>query len=405
MFGFMRRKIQYEIQAQKDGRWLVQAACLEEHDAIREAKRILGSGQTHAVRVLRCRLLSNGREVDGVIFEQKVDAPKDKPVGIRLPDGPVPLCTLAEDVYGPDARRTIGQLLRDYLAEVELTPGELLFVWSHLRRFMDKHGLLTAAVHRIAAIQAETSGAPPKQRLKEVQDLADAIGREARDFAALRRTLPEFAGRDLSAYASALGPRVPADRLDHVLLGQLCHWMADIRSIAGKADALIALAGQEEADRDLDPLLDGLIAETLEFSATIEELFGAQANLGDFIVLLARLLKGDADILAAQRDRPLGRLMARVQAGRAPLCRQVLEQRLVREMLADKPLDKLNPGAEGRLLEWVVAAVTLPGGLPLGGQAVARAIATRRLRLRRALLRAQGLDHIADRLKLEDMME
>jgi hypothetical protein len=274
----------------------------------------------------------------------------------------------------------------------------LLHGWSHARRLQDKGGLVTAAIHRAASAQAATIGVPVKERVKSLIDLVDETMRMARDFAPERKRLPPFTGSAVAAYAESIRERVEAERFDYIFRSLLTVWLFDIRSLSGKLEAVVELMGEADIEPPLMRLLDGIAADTLIFAEVIQEMFGTRANLGDFLCVLADLLRGrPAPGLASVGDK-LSELIAR---GQAPACHDALTVRLVQEVMSDKLLDKLNPAAEGALLDALTKALTVESGTVFGGEAVQKALSSRRFRHRQAILRSQGLHSIADNLRAD----
>lgn len=391
------RLVGYEVFFLHEGRWLLEVVTDDEGTAIATARKALGSGKTLSARVVRQRSMLNGFTTEAVVFEETVEA-TEKPVAVLSPLLPTPLCETAYDICGDAGRQVVGQVLREYLSRNSLTATELLHGWSHARRIQDKGGLVTAAIHRTASAQATTSGTPVKDRVKVLIDLVDEAMRMGRDFASERKRLPLFEGRGIAEYADRVRGKVEPDRHDYVLRSLLTLWLFEIRSLAGKLEAVLALMGEAGVEAPLMRLLDGIAADTLIFADVIQELFGARSNLGEFLCALADLLQGREGGGLSPMAVTLAGL---ISDGRATACRDILTLRLVQEVASDKPLDKLNTTAEGMLVDRLARALTLESGETFGGERVQKAISARRLRHRQSVLRAQGLHSIADNLRAE----
>lgn len=395
--GFWNRKVSYEVFLQQDGRWQLDAICDDEDGAIHEAKHILATGRSKAVRVVRLRTLSNGAGSETVIYEQEVKVAAERPLSISTPSGEVVLCRSLDDLLATAGRRTVGQVMRDYLQRTGISATELLHNWSHIRKLQDKGGLVMAAVHRVAGIQAEAAGQSKKERVQTIDALLEEASRRARDFASERGRYPSFQGHDLPGFAATV-TGLAGERSDYVLTSLLTVWLFEIRSLAGKVDVLVPLIDGVDDPRLL-ALIDGLVADCLGFAEVVQDLFGAQASLGQCLIRMAGVIQGREADIAALREGALKRVGRLIQAGQFPECRTALTARLMRELAGDRPLDARNPTADPRLLDELETVVKDADGQVLGGEAMLRALDARRLKQRQSVLRAQGLHHVADNLR------
>ncbi|WP_119678543.1 hypothetical protein [Indioceanicola profundi] len=392
------RLVGYEVFFQHEGRWRLEAVTDDEDAAVALARKALGSGGTLSARVVRQRSMLNGFTTETVIFEDAVQA-REKPVVVASPSQPTPLCATVADLCEDAGRQVVGQVLKDYLARNNLTATELLHGWSHARRLQDKGGgIVTAAIHRTATAQAATTGTSVKDRVKELIGLVDQATGLARDFAAERKRLPPFQGADIAAYARTVQAAVGEDRYAYAMRSLLTVWLFEISSLPGKLDSVVELMEQPDIDEPLMRLLDGIAADTLIFADVIQDVFGARSNLAGFLCALAGFLQGRQ---VGGMSPGAARLSGLIGRGVAPLCRQVLTARLVQEIASDKPLDKLNPAADGTLIEELTTALMQGNGEMFGGEAVRKAMSIRRLRNRQDVLRAKGLHAVADNLRAE----
>ncbi|MFC7332243.1 hypothetical protein [Rhodocista pekingensis] len=399
MLDWVRNRIlSFEVLGQRDGRWMLDRVCPTEGAAVARAREMLGDTRWTAAKVVQSRSMLNGFTTQRVVFEETAPPAAERPPAVRSPRGEVAVCASLDEFFGPDSRRLIALTLMEYLTRQQVTPTELLHAWSHVRRLQDSSALLMAAIHRVGTAQAKTTGEATRDRVNVLNRLVDEAVSRARDFTLERKRLPAFHGHDLDAFVARLGGLVDPARFDYVLRAQVSAWLADQRSLAGRLEVVLDLTGSGAAPDSLR-LIDGLVADLLSFGEVVQDLFGALPNLGHFLADLADLLNGRPDGAARARDPRLGRIAALLDAGRLPETREVLLARLLKEMAADRPLDKLNAADEPALLALVVRRLQRDDGTILGGEAAEKAVAAREVRYRQGLLRAAGLHGIAENLK------
>lgn len=400
MGGIFNRKLSFEVFTLKEKRWLIDCICETEEQAVAWARKLIAGGKVEAVRIVQNRTMPiTGFTTTRIIFEEQAPVVTEKPVVVNEPSGDiVSVCVSTADIYGAPSRRMLATVLRDYFVKVQITPTELLHGWTHVRKLQDNGSILMTAVHRAGSAQARCTASEPKDRINRLGRMVEEVSARARDFAAERKKLPHFDGTDLGSYCQKLRAQVGDEQYDYVFRSMLTAWLYDQRSLGAKLEAVLGLATD-----GLDPAilqeLDSTMADILCFGETIQDLFGAQANMGSFLIALADLLNGRTEVLETARNPALRDIGLRLQSGLLPQCREVLVERLLREVGSDKPLDRNDPQQDQRLLERLAERLKGEDGVTLGGEATEKAIATRKLRLRQNLLRQMGLHSIAENLR------
>ena len=126
--GFWNKRLVFEVFLKVEDRWELHALWDREEDAIEDSRRLLLAGKTLSVKVVRLRTLSNGVSSETVVYEQEVQPRKNRPVTIATPQGDVAICSTVDDLFTVEARRTISQVMRDYLFRANIWVGVLLVV-------------------------------------------------------------------------------------------------------------------------------------------------------------------------------------------------------------------------------------------------------------------------------------
>lgn len=400
MVAIFNRKLSFEVFTLKEKRWLIDCVCETEAQAVGWARKLIAGGKVEAVRIVQQRTMPiTGFTTSKVIFEEQAPVVTEKPIIVREPSGDlVSVCATADDIFGPSSRRMLATILRDYFTKMQITPTELLHGWTHVKKLQDNGSILMTAVHRAGSAQARATGSDPKDRINRLNALVEEVARRARDFAVERKKLPHYDGTELGPYLERLRTRLPEEQCDYAFRSMLTAWLHDQRSLGGKLESVIALAG-EGLEPAIVAELDGVMADILCFGETIQDLFGAQASMGAFLIALADLLNGSAEIWETSKNPAFKDIGRRLQAGHLPQCHDVLAERLLREIASDKPLDRTDAQLDQKLTERLAERLKRADGSFLGGEATQKAIAARRLRQRQDMLRKMGLHAIAENMR------
>lgn len=399
------RDLSYEVHVSHDGRWIIDGTMRDEALALDYARILLAGGLWAEVRVLRIRhMRAGGFTQETEVLRLSRREAKDRPIqltGIDTIDG-ADLCATPDDLYGLDGRMVLGRLLRRFLDKHAITATELLHGQPYQRRLGDAGPLILSAVHHLARVQAETTGAPAKERQLVLQNLVNQIMRDAHLFAVERRRLPKLQADNLEATSRQIQGVVAPERHSYALKALITEHFGAVRTLAGKqAQLLDWIAGDqitEGQDCALAGLIEGMVADTLGSAEQIKDLLGPQPHLAASLCIMADLVHGRPIPAPAKPIPALAGLAALLRAGRAPSCRVVLLDRLRQVLLQDQPLDKRDPNEGINLLKKVSGRLKDEDGRVPGGAALEQALTARALRERQAMLRRQGLDDVADAL-------
>lgn len=363
-------KTTFEIQVLADKNWVIAELATDEGRAKAFADNLLQTGNHSAVRVVRDYRRADGLHTETVIQEKK--APERGGTDLSLaPIAEAPLCRELADFYGPEARLTMGRLLRKYLDEVVVTPSELLYDHKEMKRFGDKDRLLFSAIDRVALLQSVASNEDFKSRRDFLNASWDQMVIRAREAAARKLA----AGKTLAEMLAA------ADGDAYLLRVLMAQKLLEARSWFGKLDLLLGWAGEEVAKAHMEAM-DGVVADIVVSAQFIQDLLGFQPNLGSALCSLADLAEGKAQPAKFSPPcfAPLNALFA---SGRLPQARQVLLARVARELGGTNPLSRTEPKLEFEMFHRVAHRLISHAGV-LGGTASAEALLQRSARVHSA---------------------
>lgn len=381
------------------GVWSVQRSLGERAEAVSLARRLFAKGRYEAVKVVRYRRRRSGFLYETVIlhdaipqFEQRLRMSPS-----ALPDNAFVACTEAGDLYRLETRRLIGHLFRSFLEAHAITPTELLHGLQHYRRLADTQGLLGAALQQIAVGQARKLGLSVRERLAQLQLLVTQAEARARRAAVLTAALPRLGVANLDRVSAAVLARVGPEEHAHVLMTLLTDHLSQLSSMSRKLERLLGMLSVTE-DADAAILVEGVLADLLQFGEPLRDLFGQLPSLAALILALADVLHGRLNAPSVTGNTKLQAVTLLIRGGRAPACAAVLLERLLSELDSTKPLDPHEPDQEETLLREIIQRMKDEQGVLLGGVRAEHAIAFRQMLLRQRYLRNMGMHDVADAL-------
>ena len=364
----------YEVQIERDGRWVMEAVHDGKTAAISMARAMAGSGDCDGTRVVEDR---GAALKEKVIFEQ--EGRRREPVITISPIEQAPVCGKVSEFYGFEARTTAGRLLRHYLNHKGVSAFEMLHDYYNLRELERMEDLTNHAIQRVANIQARATRGKPLDRVDRLYTVFARLIKRAKQAPDVRRYVETIKSDGFSAAWRTIGESVAEKHCHFVRCVALASVMGGAGDWITKVQTLIALidpAGDEAANH----LLDEVIAEILDGADAITEILGSQRDLGRALLTLGQLATGrfSAGGRGLQGDvvKRLNKLLAEK---RLPMTKRTLLGRVARGLRGIQPITKDGPAADRQIFKQLVKAVSGYGGLK-GGPVISDAI-TRRGRM------------------------
>ncbi len=370
---FKKREYQFEVQAERDGKWVTVHAEEDEHRAKKFAEGHLSSAEGTVLRVTRTRVFENGElGSDYTIWEQPIPAKAERPVSI-VPIDDAPMCETFADLERFEARRCATRLLRRYLDKHFLTATELMHSMREFKRLRDADMLLPSAVSRVSGIQARNAGVDARKRNDDLFRLVD------RQFDRLR----EAASRGLPSIDAA-GPGKAWERAEEYggpdqqffYFGvMLSKHLAGAQSWDAKLERIIELK-LPRLPQAVDIILGELIAEVIDGASVIQDLLGRQPDLISALKMLSDLTVGG---LEADKTRQpvLAALNEAFRGTNMDIARDVLTARIAREVGGRNDLTRYGGDEDVDALGEIVNRLVDDNGRYAGGPDMAEAIASR----------------------------
>lgn len=367
----------FEVQVEREGRWIGEARVAQDKEARARATALLkGRGPYSAVRIVKETERPDGSFTERVIFSEL----KDASGGMTFQVGSVeeaPFCQTVDDLLAAPARMVMNRLFRRYLDHEVMTPVEVLHNRRALKRLADRDGLLPSAVSRTATAQANAhEGMSSKERAEHLHTLVAQADRRARTVD--QRSLPDVSKHGLGPVYRSLKKNAPPGEHDYLAMTALAETLSTMRAWVAKLHTTILLA-----EPDLEPgavvLLDQVISDVLGSATAVQDLLGEQPHLAGAIQMLLRLHRGEADAWGKPDDDPLVLLNGLIADGKLPETRAVIEDRVIRQVKGTQPLSRSEPDREQERLNNVLHDSFGTDGV-IGGSAMAEALVIRQSR-------------------------
>ncbi len=379
------RPLRYEISIRRDGRWQIVEVVTDGREKLNRpfdrrdleivetrvrniANEYVAKPGTEAVRVVQQRLRADGDYSETIIIEKQAERRGETPVGGlgRLTTAP-PMCETADDLLGRPACRAIGVLLGRLCVEVNGSPLEFLCDDGWSRRLDKYEALIASAVRAVASLQV--NGPVVRARADALERIIDSARKRRRAAFKAPELVPSkqfesgYAPGELDRFLGTLTGSPEERRF--LALRAVCRAMPATTHWEGKVITVLALPGAS-GSTEAWSLVDEFVAGYLINAKYVMEILGERPDLASAIEALASLCVG------VSPDKRFGAvatpLAEGIKAGRLPLCREELVDRVLSTWASSRPLTK------GRFSDELEALKLIQGKLSQMLPSVARKI-------------------------------
>ena len=363
----------FEVQVQKEGRWLADIVLDREDDARNAAARLFADRKCEGVRIFR-----NWLKADHTIIETQIHCEtriirENEKLRIGMVDAVPPYCEHTADYYSFASRQFMNRIFRAYCDKAFITPTELLHDAREFKRLQDTETLLSSAIDRCAVLQVQNNGQDAKARKDQIFKAVGLISARARKVEKLK--LPKLTD-SLSALSHAI--KLPDDDNDYLSMVALCRDLLTYRSWLGKLDRLLELA-EKETDPKAIHMLDGFISDVL-MSNVLQDILGQQPHLAQAIIRMFDLADGKFPAETSDAASTVAKLNDLLAGGLYPRSRTSIIDRAHRQIRSVTPLCREGTEHEAAQFTKLVKRVLTPVGL-ISGPDTAEALTSRQTRL------------------------
>jgi len=363
----------FEVQVQKEGRWVADIVLDREDDARNAAARLFSDRKCEGVRIFRNWLRADQTIVETQIHCETRIIKENEKLRIGMVDAVPPKCESDADYYGFPSRQFMNRIFRAYCDKMFVTPSEILHDAKEIKRLQDTETLVSSAVDRVAFLQTQDTEQPAKERKDQIFKAIGLILARARKVEKVKLPKP---GKSLSELLRTI--KATDDSSDYLTMVSLSRDLLGNRSWLGKLDRLLDLA-DEETDPNAIEMLDGCISDVL-MSNVLQDILGQQPNLARAIIRMFDLADGKFPPDASDAASTVTKLNAILVGGLYPRSKTSIIDRAHRQLRSVTPL--CRDGSDKELIEFekVVHRVLTPVGF-ISGPDTAEALTSRHTRL------------------------
>jgi hypothetical protein len=280
----------------------------------------------------------------------KISTKRDSAVALNGTEKPF-YCQTVEDFYTPVARRTIYRLMAQFLAQNRISATELLHRADMIGKLESAGLLLQHAIQKIAVERSEEDDTPVAETIGQLKKLTSRVSARVCD-SKRNEAFADFRIEDFGALSASLCESVDGTYFLNVAI---CGYIRDIERWCNKIVCLIGLMEAVPPDRPsgrfAHAVIDELVSEIVQFSASCQDLVGTRNHFGDVVLTLIDLLDGIADTGDDARCSSL--LAKHFSSEELPRARAGLAMRIVAEIRSSKSLYPDSAYEELRLFRQV----------------------------------------------------
>jgi hypothetical protein len=373
-----RPQVHYEVFARRQhgSGWGLERATEDRAKAVELAEEMLAEKTAIAVKVTKETLDPETREFQTITILNKGEPERIK--ARRQRDHVDALCVSPQDLYTSHARERIGRLLEGWLTRNKATPFELLHRPDLIEQLDASELDLRHAIQRLAIPEAQARGGSVHEHMRAFERLAQtSIDRVLKD--AKKGVLPQTNPDTFGDLATRL---VGAPERHYLMGAAIAGFIARGSTWGGKVNLMLDLADaapQEPQGRNLAfQVLEQPLAEVLGSTFALNELLGADLDLGAFLAGQTRLASAEIVELLIGVEPAVAKLVPTLDGAAARLAnwldgphfenaRRAIARRIIKELTGPRRLRPRDAEGEIEVLRALAMALTAASGklLPL----------------------------------------
>lgn len=378
----MAKKIHYEVFLSRAGSraWVFHQTLDDRGQALNAAKYALLQKDFSGAKVVKeIHDPESDEYLPITIFEE--GGPTTTKVARRRRQGGRIPCVKPRDLYSPDARVAISQVLEDTLTSKGLTTMELLHRADVLESLQAGGTVLQHAMQKWAVTYAAKENLEVTEIMKQLNELVsrgmERVFKEDR-----AGEVPSITGGDLGpvwdvAY-KALEP-------DYVINRSIAHTLSKVDDLSGKLPVLMALVDHlpddEHGQKVCLASIDEFVADMVIGRASLDVLVGVQPDLGASLTLMIDLFLGRTDNEGIVKRKGLKQLARSFDRGHLPRSRRGVIGRVLQELNGIKCLSPDDVHREVTLTRQLAKKLVLCQGQMVSNSEVVSAFENRSARL------------------------
>ncbi len=388
----------FEIHGQRAGAWTVQKVCDDKETAVDFAKTLKSSKSLEGVKVLQVTFDAK----DPVFHDKEIYFDGDRSGGVKqnAVDLIEPICQSVEDVYKPDARRAVFQLLRKPMEGWQITPLELLYHHGYLQRLNDTGQILQGAVQRVAISQVQKTGQKVNDRVLELYSITNDALHRLKEIS-IDDQVPDIENDSLIKLSKA-SKEMPDWR--RAFMMALARHFQSTKTLDEKFEKILDWLNQYD-DPDVLEMLDRYLGDFLSSPVYLQKLLGEKQNLGDAMLELIDFIRGAKEI-EPDTHRSAIRMNALLRDQFLPEVRKALTVRLLETLKGNKSFVANDPYKSVLYHDRILSRLQISEGEHIGGEEIVEILQERCERMTGSTTVAQMLSDVEHPLdKVEKLLK
>ncbi len=324
--------VHYEILGRRGSSWTIITVIDDRKSATEKAKKLWSSKRYNGVRVIKETYNKHDHDFSSVeIYSRGSGAKKSK----YDQTGQVTPCLTPDDLYSPDGRRSIWELLANTLKDWRITPTELLHSLDHYYKLFNMDTKLQNAVQR-TAVAFDSEQGSIQNRMRKIYRVIDA---SVEIMKSTQKSVPSLATGRLKPVIERLEKK---SNKRFLLISSIVEYLRPAITLSDKFGRVAVFLTHSRPDWVIE-ILDQLISEFMQHSSVLDSLLGEKDDRGAFMIEIAHLQSGHLSDLNAGNwafkfsDEAL-RLNGFLADNMLPLTAHILFDRLKAEILSPEPV-------------------------------------------------------------------
>lgn len=324
--------IHYEILGRRGSGWTILDVKKDREAATVHAENLWKTRQYTGVRVLKESFDKSENEITSVeIYARGSNRKKSK----YDETGTISPCLTPDDLYGPDGRRSIWDLMHASLTEWRITPTELLHSLDHYYRLYNAGTRLQNAVQR-TAVAFDTEEGSIQERMRKIYKVIDL------SIDIMKSTTDSIPSLETGRLAPLIADLEKKPNKRFLLTCSIVEYLRPAVTLSDKLGRIIIFLTANRPRWVMD-ILDQLIAEFLMHEQVLVQMMGDKEDRATFIMELAYFQKGELNLMGENENSPrfseeVLRLNGFLAEKLLPRSEHVLLDRLKHEIEAPKPI-------------------------------------------------------------------
>ena len=324
--------VHYEITGRRGTRWTILEVVMDRKEATAKAEDFWGSRRYTGVRVVKESYDKLSHEFASVEIYSRGGNRKTSKYD---QSGKISPCLTPDDLYSPDGRRAIWELLGNTLSDWMITPTELLHSLDHYYKLYNAGTKLQNAIQR-TAVSYENDQDSIQERMRKITKVVDTsidIMKKNKD------RVPSLEIGRLNPLVEELKEK---SNKRFLMISAITDYLKPAVTLTDKVGRTIAMLNGNRPAWVME-ILDQLLAEMFLHQNILTQLLGEPDDRARFMIWLAHLQAGQLNMMGQDEHSPcfsdeILRLNGFLSQGQMPQTARALFNRLKLEIEAPKPI-------------------------------------------------------------------